>query len=496
MRALQVLTRCVAKVLLFGGCAFALDQPAGVPPHQLFDEAYRASTQLESQDRATILSLLIRAVRPVSPDRCKKWSVELFRLGPALSTDERGAIQETALVQLSAVDPHLAARMFTLQEPPASTPNSEDNRVYAAVALFSALWARDGARSLRTIERLSQWQGATGAYPYPAMVPVILAVNKTDRFRAQQLFLDAVRAFSPDAPFADVKYQYVDFLRATRDVPSPGILRETLNAAVAAIEKTGTNKDQIHVELRAGEKTVGISSEAESLLLQLLPLVKDSDRTLYERLVAKHEGFARNEEIVKGKYTSGGVVLQGGRTPGPLVQEALDQSRANEAIQTAQNDPSRAMSSARNIATPHIRAITIASILPWYAEVDALASKNWINDLTKQVEQMGASPAKLRLEVALTNALFATSRSDEAQAMASKAMDLGVELFKQDRLANPGKRAYTTVGFDELIHLSETLGKNLHSLGSLDMVQQVRDEVLRAAMLVTFGKGLADRSHK
>lgn len=77
-----------------------------------------------------------------------------------------------------------------------------------------------------------------------------------------------------------------------------------------------------------------------------------------------------------------------------------------------------------------------------------------------------------------------------------RAYDLGEELFEDDLKANPGKFSEMADGFDELVDLTSVAARQPWlSQNALDHVKLVRNDVLRARLLVEEAKGISEERH-
>jgi hypothetical protein len=89
---------------------------------------------------------------------------------------------------------------------------------------------------------------------------------------------------------------------------------------------------------------------------------------------------------------------------------------------------------------------------------------------------MKASPAKVAIEVKLADALFALNLESEAMTMSQKAMNLGLEIFRLDRLSHPGKVAFAADAFlDSLLDLADILGRRVDPATAAQQIREVRD---------------------
>ena len=476
------------------------DRPPAPSPLQLFEEAYHSAANYSPRDQGMILSLLVGAVRPVSSERTKEWAVELFWKARNSRTDS-GSMELSALMALSGIDPILAAELFAHQQVPTDKNATQDLRCTAAGPLFTALWARQGLDSLETIESLADNLGSSGQYPYQAMTGVILDVHKQDENRAQQLFSNAAGFFRAGSRFPQNNQLFVDFLLDTRAVPAPAILRHAVETVLDAVEKSAEEKKEeatLRLELLTEQDTLNFTSEEEILIYRLLPLIRQLDARWAASVLKRHENLSTYPTLgLEDEYTEGGVEVQDpGSTSEARVQQAFDFGRMREAVQTAATDPERALSLLERIVTPHLRHIALASIVSRYTSVDPAKAAELLGEVEDGLESMETSPEKLRVQVALAEAYLKSDRAADGKDLIRKALDLGHELFRQDRLANPIKPLTATVAFDALVKLASLMGiSSEQPWDALESIRRVQNDVLRTSLLVFFGKGLLESKH-
>ena len=476
------------------------DRPPEPVPLQLFEEAYHSAANFSPLDQGMILSFLVGAVRPVSTERAKEWAVELFWKARNSRTDS-GSMQLSALMALSGIDPVLAAELFAQQQAPTEKNATQDIRWTAAGPLFAALWTREGLDSLETIEQLAAGLGSSGQYPYQAMTGVILDVHKQDENRAQQLFSNATGFFRADSRFLENNQLFVDFLLEARAVPAPAILRHAVETVLAEVEKSAEEKRReeagLRIELRTQQETLNFTSEEDILIYRLLPLIRQLDVKWAAAVLKRHENLSTYPTLgIETEYAHGGVEIRDPGTSEARVQQAFDFGRMREAVQTAATDPERALSLLERIVTPHLRHIALASIVSRYARVDPAKAAELLGEVEEGLESMETSPDKLRVQVALAEAYLKSERAAAGRGLIRKALDLGRELFRQDRLADPVKPLTATIAFDELVKLASLMGiSSEQSWDSLESIRAVQNDVLRTSLLVFFSKGLLESKH-
>jgi len=151
---------------------------------------------------------------------------------------------------------------------------------------------------------------------------------------------------------------------------------------------------------------------------------------------------------------------------------------------------------AMQISDPVLRSVGLVSAAPAYTQLDSSQADAWVSGAREQVNSLPPSLNKLRLTIALIKVSIANGDREEAQQRIGKAYDFGEELFEEDLKANPGKFSELADGFDELVDLASVAARQAWlSGGSLNHIRQIRNDVLRARLLVEQAKGMTDARH-
>lgn len=89
---------------------------------------------------------------------------------------------------------------------------------------------------------------------------------------------------------------------------------------------------------------------------------------------------------------------------------------------------------------------------------------------------------------------IANGNREDAQQQVGRVYDLGEELFEEDVKANPGKFSEMADGYNELVDLTSVAARQPWLVGqTLDHARQVRNDVLRARLLVELAKGMTEQ---
>jgi hypothetical protein len=469
-------------------------------PLDLLNLAYAMNGSQPDRERAPTLFFLAQAVEPLSKAKAREWSIELFRLAGQITAQDADAMQKNALVALSWVDPLEADELFRQQKLPKREPGHEDTRVYAAMAVFPALYGAQGAKSLDEIESLAAWLGQTGQYPYAAVASIITGVEKIDLTRARALWFRAMSSYKGDLGFRGTENFVVDFLLKTQEVPDRGALTDTLKSVVGWLEERSKSeaggKDPKILEARSGQHSVRFGSEGELQIFRLLPLIRKMDADWAAKILEDRPGLKDALDANPGaNYTMGGVIVHNPAATAADVQRTLDENRLRQIEAVAQTDPGAAMQMASGLADPFVRNLATAAVLPAYAGAGIGEAKPILSDLAKAVDSLGPSADKLHLEISFAQAYYATGRASDADSLLARALSTGEEIYAENALAEPGKVTFAIKGFDELLDAANLLGaKSDKPWDALESIKQFQVDAIRPDLLVYFAKGLMARN--
>jgi hypothetical protein len=496
-----VIPKGAAFVFWIAAASLAAQQtaePQAASPTSLLNEAYSIAANSSPQERAYLLMTLAQAASDVDPALVRPWSLELFAFANKnLAQDTyRAAMQKNALTALCQVDPNQAAELFTQLDPPGHPLANEDLRSFAARTLFPKLWEADGGlKSLEKIERIANWLGETGQYPYSAMAGIIRKTAEKDHEKAASLFSEAVAFLPRDPGFFVTNRQFVDdFLLQTWKIPETGVVANAITVALASIEaaeKAGQPSMRIDLFTTAGK--VALSSQSDYLVYRLLPIVASIDMKWAAQLRDKYtEAGAATPDSPDSPAPAAMAMVRDGAATDSAIRAALDGSAASRVSEIAASDPQRALQIALSISDPASRASAMAAAMPAYSKVEPAAGDAGLQALAKQLETMQAGEGKLRLTITLADAYAGLGRDKDAAAMMGRALDLGEEIVSSDLEANPGKMVYQTPGFTELNGLvGNVVARPSLRYEAVERVRHVGVDTLRAHLTISVARGLA-----
>ncbi|HEY6307464.1 MAG TPA: hypothetical protein VI488_13510 [Candidatus Angelobacter sp.] len=471
---------------------------------RLLREAEQLSRPFIPEERADLLMDLARAAGEVDRDQAESWSLELFRISTTVLTagPYRRAMQKNALTTLAVFDPQKAADLYTSQDIPprgADIPG-EDVRTYGTRILFRQMWAKQHQGALPKIEEIAAYLGSTGQYPYYAMADIIVNLAQSDRDKAASLFSQAIYFLPRDPGFQTANREYVDFLLQTyKSIDSPGLVRQAVVTALTAINNPDLAKRYSkHFEVTTAKGTFQLNSEADLLVYQMLPLIRQLDPKWAEDLEEKHNLLKFLPQLdLDAKVTISATLSRQQHADPATVQATLNAHKLLQAAQLADQDPQAAVQLVRSTGDPELESIGLALAAGTEYSKDAAQAKSWLAEAEKQMDKMRPGLNKLKLLVAIAKSYFVAGDLRSAYKYVDRAFDLGEELFSEDVKANPGKMAYSAVGFDEFTNLIELVARyDPHAEGLIQRAHEIRNDILKARALGMIAKGMLESPAK
>lgn len=470
---------------------------------RLIREAYTISLGFAPEHRADLLLDILQVPNANAADVLKERSLELFALTRQMKLGSfRASMQKNALVSLSKVDPEKAAELYLTQDTPDMWNEdviSEDYRAFGARTLFPNLWNRSGMSSLPKIRTIANWIGSTGEYPYAAVLVVAEKVAQTNKpVAAQALVSDAINSFKANKGFLDRDQEFTDFILGIQKFVDVPLLREALDAELSSLDaETKDQNGQYTIQAADPEHKVQFNNQADYIAYRLLPLINEMDPSWAEQV---KERYSVLRNLPPAPQTSQvrmtGVVVPPGQTASnSQIASAMDEQRLSQVTMFAQDDPKQAAEIAMTIQDPSRRAIAFATLAPFYAKVNKEQTTDWLKESKSELDRLPAGKRKLKLMVALAKNSLIGADDKQAIAMFEKAFDLGEEIFEEDLKSNPGKMAYYSEGEEELADLTESFAKPpTVRTSTISRIESIRDELLKAKLLVAAAKGIGTES--
>jgi hypothetical protein len=469
---------------------------------ELLDEAHRISGTFRLEQRAWIVFDATEVAAPLDSRRGRQWALEAWELSKQLEPGQsRAALQKDVLRDLAINDPNLALQLYRQVDLPAQWDavhvTTEDSRSLGyANTIFKPVWERGGQHYQKKLESLARFLGATGQYPYAAMSKIALDLSKHDSKHSDKILQNATRYFRRDPGFTSTNQQFVKFILATRKISSPKMLRNELNAAIDGLE--APPRSFVHrtwrITITTPSGDAKFNSENQALLFELLPLLKMARPERVSELFARYDSLriAPSITVDTPLVWTGSVSMEGTADPARMQLKA-DESRMFRAQSLASAEPKEAVSLAKQINDPDLRALALASLVPAYAKVDAAESESWLSAAESHLAQVKENANRLRLMAAIIGAKLALRRYAEAQPLVEQAFELGEAVFSQDLNAHPDQLADSVAGYSELSDLTTSLVKMEPAPGSTVLrMRKIQNEMLRAELMISAAKGIAE----
>jgi hypothetical protein len=479
--------------------------PSSSTALSLLEEAEHISRSFVPDDHAELLLEAAQSAVPISAPKAETWALQLFTFSKS-SLEPGGhyrvAMEKNALTVLARIDPVRSAKMFRRQDIPTvkESPGEDPRSTSVVDVLFPALYKKKGRAALPKIKELANWLGSTGEYPYPAIASLIIELDKSDKQEVAPLFSGAISYLPRDPGFLNTNRNFTNMvLKVRKAVPQP-LLRQAITEDVAAITRTeNSKKDSARYVVTSVAGTQTFDSEGPVLIYRLLPVVEQMDPDWAARLKTDFGLAGIATPALDQPLTVSGAITPPGQEQSASnaeLQAALNQSRLMRAQQLSANDPKAAVQLAQQITDPELRSVALVSAAPAYEKLDAGQADAWVSGAKEQLNSMPAGVNKLRLMIALIKVNIANDDEENAKQQTGRAYDLGEEIFEEDLRANPGKFSGMAEGFDELVDLTSVGARQPWLSGNtLDHVRQVRNDVLRARLLVEQAKGMTDERH-
>ncbi len=470
-------------------------------PLGLLQESYQTSRNFEPEQRAWLLFRLAKAAVHKSPANSRSWSKELFSLAASLPpTWNKLAFEKNAVVTLFQTDPKEAIRLFRNMDDPiamASGALPEDVRSEAAqVAFQQLLIIQRGRRGLNTIEQIAQHLGETGEYPYAAVTPIVKQLALTDAARSQAFYMQALQYYRRGSKFLDENRMFIQFLQNLKEQLSRGQLRMGLDPVVTRLleQKSAAESNQRYrAQVSTTKGVVEFRDPSDQMLFELLPLVHEVDSNWAEDLMQRRPILSKMASTAGPVQHMESSTVFGGSGAGDALaaeQSAIEEGRLYNIQKIGGTRPDEALGLASTLTVPSLQAQAWAEIAAAVATKDRDRALILIDKARDATGRLKDQLDILRVLSDLGEAAAAAGDEKVLRESLEQGIDLGSEIFEEDLIAHPGALAYNVDGFDEITKLSE-VGAKYEPTYTLSRVRQVREDLLRAHLLVSVAEGLA-----
>ncbi len=430
----------------------------------LLVESYRLGKDLAPSERAILLTFLCRSASQHNLSYTTEWAQEGLRIASQLPPDwNRLAIQKNALVALSYANPDHAMASLRSMDLPVELSNGvfpEDLRSDAAISIFKNYWFQKKPLGLDEVRSTAAYLGQTGQYPYAAVGFIlndVISHQKTAHSElpgiASSLLLDAYASYQRGSKFRNEDEEFVDFLQSLQTLLPPALLKSGVEIAVErlTLQKEPTEHQYIsRIQTQKGATT--FHSRADALLFELLPLVREVDAALADKLVESHQALMQAGAAGSTVVASEGAMIVGSSVSPEEQEHALQRSRAQEVREIASNHPEQALALSQTITDPALRSAAMADV----AESRPTQAGEIQSAIAKIVPTMHTGEERLRVLSALAQASWAAGDIEGFHNALGKSFALGEELFEEDMDAHPGQATYGVEAYGTLADLVKT----------------------------------------
>jgi hypothetical protein len=300
----------------------------------------------------------------------KKKSLEYFQQAfdaaasiPADSdTNQRGRLQSEIVRSLASMNVDDAIAMFRQMEPSAKN----DRRVDAATSIVRvSIQKKRLDDALGIVESF----GTFGDYPYSGAGTIFKALPADDP-RRNTLFSSAMAAYAahPRGDFPDL------LMNVWRDIPQ-SLVQSAVTTLVNGILERKDDNSHFSASISGVKGTASFSSRKDYELFNLMHVLRSCDPKRADEILETHpdlkaalkqfpEGTesmrsAENSDI-HSSSSSGGQANP--RQDAEQRLNALSRNRASEALDALKTDRDKALSIAKNIPSPAVRAEVLGKI--------------------------------------------------------------------------------------------------------------------------------------
>lgn len=469
---------------VYCGDQLAARAPTLPRAEDLLVQSYEIGRSFSTAERVYLLTELNRAGAEIKFPRTEQWAQEEFNLTFELPHEwNRVASQRNALGALSAFDPDRAMKLIYQmdQTVPEDGRLPEDLRANCAALVFPNYWKTEGAKGFDRLRSEARQLAESSEYPYVAMADIV----KSSDLRPEEIgyiVADASLAYQKGSPFESEDRAYVYLLKAVQPKARPDQFRRSLEYAVDHLIAKGNadTSKKFTANAYTSKGTLNFTNIEDELLFELLPITKQSDPDLVEKIVAARAEFSKVEGA-DIKATEGAYGSTEGRS------RALERSRVREVAALSSKDPQQALTLAQSISDPALKATALAYVAGGLQQTEPEKSAQIIKTVRQNVSSIGPGESKVRMFVALAQAAAASKDVSTFDFAFHHGLDLGTELFGEDAESHPAKPAYATAAFDELSELI-SVGAGFQPKATLQDVLDLRCDVLKAYLLIEIAK--------
>jgi hypothetical protein len=278
----------------------------------------------------------------------------------------------------------------------------------------------------------------------------------------------------------------VDFLESLQTLLPRALLKSGVEIAVERLTAQKESSEYQYISRVQTQKgTATFHSRADELLFELLPLVRQVDAALADKLLQSNQALKQAGAAGGTVVASEGAMIVGSSASPEKQELALQSSRAQEVREIASDHPEQALALSQTITDPALRSTAMAGV----AESKPTQAGEIQSAIAKIVPTMHEGQERLVVLSALAEASWAAGDAAGFHDALSKAFSLGQKLFEEDMDAHPGQPTYGVEAFETLADLVKT-GARVDPATTTAMVNQLDDIQLKAFLLAQLADAL------
>ena len=494
-------------------------------PFEMLQQAYYAGGQLPTDEHAYQLGEVVIVAAKMKHPMLRQWVHETLQLTQNLPQQQslRQPTEQGAVVALSDTDVAEALELLGELMPvsvtaPAIAIVPDDPRTRVARQIFPKYWkAMNGAETDR-LRSVANYLGETGQYPSAALGLILKDLHAKDAAVAESLFLDALQYFGREQTnSAGVYIEFTDLLKAAKGVVPEAMERAAIELAVDKLLKqvaAPMPSDSLFMgRVYTAKGFVQLNSMAEESLFKLLPLIREFEPDLEQRIDKQITAFSKPVPSDIGPLPEGyeEASFMIGRASDPAEKEKMsarmvDGNRAGGARQLAATSPEAALKLANSITDPALRATALVTVAQGkLKETDPEMAAKLLADAAasapKPQPNAGETSKEGSVQLASLVSLARAQSSDATEQWSSlnRGLDLAEEMFTEGLKTSRrlGYRnspdwtgpVYFAPGFVEANSLIK-IGMEKETANTLGWLAKEHDPALKSYLLISAAEGL------
>jgi len=483
-------------------------------PQGLLERSHSIIQDLPVELRASVLASMATSAARLDAKLGKQYATELFNLSQQITDPTAHAAAQVGAVRAMTVnnnDLPTAVELFHRMDgidPEQLTAGQRDPRLQAARFLFPALMGEDFARrfgprrydsseegagtgggekkqsekkpgnSFATVIEEAQRLQPVGMYPYFAVAQAAsgLPVDKENNplessfADSEQIFRQSTRSSTANDEFRDMLRGY--WTRVPKDLAQTA-LHDLANSIIAVGDQGSATLQTFGSN---GRQTLNLQSSADAALVELVPIMRQLDPQLLDKLKGDRPDFARAVDqvgnggvMVTGSGSSGrgngnGQSWNGGGA-GPASGSAYNNRATMAGIRNAaQQNPQQAMTMASNITDPTQASMALSMVAGNLANDDPKAAADALQKAQDAAEKISDKSAQLRADISLANSADRIDNDLALRSALETGFNTGNELLRDEIDAQPDQEpswtqlaTLTSIGMRRLPELTISL---------------------------------------